>query len=188
MGCGWIPRENSQSKPWEGGKDAAGILGAVPGSEVLPAGIPEAGIGGISSGAASSSPRDVGNSKSRGAVALFPGFGHKFPPLRPFGSAAAPSPEREFRGGAGNSSLLCFECSESKELLHPAGSEDSLEPWELPGPRGVIPVPEFPRILTEKFRWPSCFCHKRCYKSSWGLEGGKKKNPPQSLKKFQASG
>lgn len=151
-----------------------------------------------SPGAAPPLPGTSGTANPGKVVALSWFLGTNSPP-RPFGSrSAAPSPEREFRGGASSwefrRSLFpavfqgaASQCSESKELLHPAGSGDPLGAART---LGDDPSPGIPMDFNGKTPLAELLFHERCYKSRppCRLQLGFGGKNPQSLKKFQASG
>lgn len=126
-----------------------------------------------------------------GKLWLFPGFWAQIPPLTPSDPALLLHPlsgnsvvELPAGNSGGASSLLCFK-EPHPSALNPRNCSILLDlgiPWELPGPWGMIPVPEFPWILMEKLLWPSCFSMKGATNpalpvaSSWDLEG-KTHNP-----------
>lgn len=163
--------------------------------------IPEAGNGVVSFGAPEDSPGAApplpgtsGTANPGKVVALSWFLGTNSPPC-PFGScSAAPSPEREFRGGASSwefrRSLFpavfqgaASQCSESKELLHPAGSGDPL------GAARTLeddPSPRIPMDFNGKTPLAELLFHERCYKSRppCRLQLGFGGKNPQSLKKI----
>lgn len=147
-----------------------------------------------SPGAAPPLPGTSGTANPGRVVALSWFLGTNSPP-RPFGScSAAPSPEREFRGGAPGwefqRSLFpavfqgaASQCSESKELLHPAGSGDPLGAART---LGDDPSPGIPMDFNGKTPLAELLFHERCYKSRppCRLQLGFGGKNPQSLKKI----